>query len=159
MGEAGGARADPGAYRDLRADEPALRGLLAEERSARARPRPTLDAMYERMGFVRLLEAYRRTELGHLALRQLARLPGRDPFDVEARVARASQALDRMTHGLAHPLHLAVASLVQRELEPCPVSLRPRMRTCGDVVPSSESTPSGSLARASAEGEPTTSTS
>ena len=31
-----------------------------------------------------------------------------------------------MAHGLAHPFHLAVASLVQRELEPCPVSLAPQ---------------------------------
>ena len=51
--------------------------------------------------------------------------------DVEARVTRASQAPDRMTHGLAHPCHLAVASLVQRELEPCPMSLAPQDAHCG----------------------------
>ena len=42
-------------YRDLRADEQALRGLLAEgAERAREASRPTLDAMYMRMGFVRL---------------------------------------------------------------------------------------------------------
>ena len=50
----GALRADPGAYRDLRADEQALRGLLAEEQARARASRPTLDAMYERMGFVRL---------------------------------------------------------------------------------------------------------
>jgi L-aspartate oxidase len=42
-------------YRALRADEPGLRGLLADgAERAREASRPTLDAMYERMGFVRL---------------------------------------------------------------------------------------------------------
>jgi tryptophanyl-tRNA synthetase len=42
-------------YRALRSDEPALRDLLAEgAEKAREVSRPTLDAMYERMGFVRL---------------------------------------------------------------------------------------------------------
>jgi tryptophanyl-tRNA synthetase len=42
-------------YRKLRADEPGLRRLLAEgaERASEA-SRPTLETMYERMGFVRL---------------------------------------------------------------------------------------------------------
>jgi tryptophanyl-tRNA synthetase len=42
-------------YRALRADEPELRRLLAEgAERARVASRPTLAAMYERMGFVRL---------------------------------------------------------------------------------------------------------
>jgi tryptophanyl-tRNA synthetase len=42
-------------YRALRADEPALRALLADgAERARDASRPTLEAMYERMGFVRL---------------------------------------------------------------------------------------------------------
>ena len=101
VGEAGGALAPiQERYRDLRADEQALRGLLAEgAERAREASRPTLDAMYERMGFVRLSQRLvKSTEPGHLALRQLARFPDREPFDVEARVTRASQAPDRMTH-------------------------------------------------------------
>jgi tryptophanyl-tRNA synthetase len=42
-------------YRALRADEPALRALLAQgAERAREASQPTLDAMYERMGFVRI---------------------------------------------------------------------------------------------------------
>jgi tryptophanyl-tRNA synthetase len=42
-------------YRALRADEPALRAMLAAgAEKAREASRPTLEAMYERMGFVRL---------------------------------------------------------------------------------------------------------
>jgi tryptophanyl-tRNA synthetase len=41
-------------YRALRADEPGLRALLADgAERAREASRPTLEAMYERMGFVR----------------------------------------------------------------------------------------------------------
>jgi tryptophanyl-tRNA synthetase len=42
-------------YHALRADEPALRALLAQgAEQAREASQPTLDAMYERMGFVRI---------------------------------------------------------------------------------------------------------
>jgi tryptophanyl-tRNA synthetase len=41
-------------YQELRADEPQLRALLARgAEKARAASAPTLESMYERMGFVR----------------------------------------------------------------------------------------------------------
>ncbi len=49
---------------------------------------------------------------------ELAPLPRRQAVDREPRVGRAVQTADGMADGLAHPLHLVLAALVERQLEP-----------------------------------------
>ena len=83
--------------------------------------------------------------------------PGVEPIEVEARVAAPVESVDRMADGLAHPLHLALSALVERQLE---TPDGPRRRTfAGAVRPSSSSTPSASGAQRGGVGSPSTSTS
>ena len=57
----------------------------------------------------------------NLPSRQLSPLSDREPVDVERRVASAPEAAHGVSDGLAHALHLAVPTLVERELESGPV--------------------------------------
>ena len=128
-------------YTELRADEGELLRLLAlGADKARATSTPTLERMYETMGFVRLRKGDARARRG---LRRLysptslrsastssrvsgARLADRHLADVQARVAGAPESHDGEPDRLAHPSYLAVAALVQHELDaraaelPCP---------------------------------------
>ena len=72
---------------------------------------------------------------------QLAPLARREPVDAEARVDAPVQAADAVADRLAHPPDLAVAALVEDELEAAGAEpADPR----GAVRPSSSSTPSAS---------------
>ena len=109
-------------FHEVRDDPGELQRLLAlGAEKARAASQPTLDAMYERMGFVRLGRDRPRPAEPQPPRRQLSPLSDREPFDVERRVASASEAAHGVSDGLAHPLHLAVPTLVECELESGPV--------------------------------------
>src|SRR3954467_14704494 len=62
-------------------------------------------------------EADTTSEALHLVAGQLAPLAGREPAGVEARVADALGAAHRVADCLAHAPDLAVAALVQRQLD------------------------------------------
>ncbi len=90
-------------YGELRADEGELRRLLrVGAEKAREASAPTLREMYERWGSSR-------PELAPSARLQ--------PVDAEAGVAAAVEPQHRVADRLEHPLDLAVAALVQRQLD------------------------------------------
>ena len=120
--------------------------LLAHgaEKAAEA-SRPTLESMYERMGFVatrargRRRAAARRPRFAVSARHS----PSSQPFEVQLGVADAMQVAHRVADRLAHALDLVLAALVQRELEAADGAF-PRSTTrasAGAVSPSSSSTP------------------
>ena len=135
-------------YRELRADPGELQRLLARgAEKAREASEPTLDAMFERMGFVRARWPLRRRDRhfespaiealgshgvpardpgGADVLRASSpprrgvssrHSPGASPADVQPRVEAPVQAADAVADRLAHAPHLAVAALVENELE------------------------------------------
>src|SRR6266516_7016293 len=58
------------------------------------------------------------SERNHLVVGELAPRAGVEPVDAEARVATAVEAANRVADRLEHPLHLVLAPLVDRELDP-----------------------------------------
>ena len=104
------------------------RGCSAPAPTRRARPSaPTLETMYERMGFVRpSLTARRRRERRERRRSRAcdARPPARARATRPARaverqraVAAAVQAPDGVADRVEHPLHLVLAALVEDELD------------------------------------------
>src|SRR5689334_536650 len=78
-------------------------------------------------------EADTAPEALHLVAGQLAPLAGREAAGVEARVADALEPAHRMADRFAHPPHLAVAALVQRQLDR-PRAHAPNLRRCRHAV-------------------------
>ena len=66
----------------------------------------------------RPLEPCDSPELGNLVRRELSPLPGLEPDQAQPRIASPVQVLDREPDGSAHPLHLVLATLVKRHLDP-----------------------------------------
>ena len=98
--------------------------------------------MYERMGFVRFGAGL---DLGA----QLAPRARLEPVDGEPGVAPAVQAPHAVADRLEHPLHLAVAALVDRQLDAAAAETA-HARRAGR--PSSSSTPSRSAREVGAVG-------
>src|SRR5262249_36603080 len=95
-------------------------------------PRRTPSSTRRRACSARLLRSQVRKPLCFGGL-ELAPLAGFEPFERQACIGAAVQSLHRMADRLAHPLHLAVAALVEDELD-----LRraepPRLRRRGATV-------------------------
>ena len=147
-------------YRELRADEAGSAraprdGAETRARGVRARRSRRCTSAWASSGLARgpTADGARRSATSSAVSSRHS--PGLEPVEVEPRVAAAVQLPHRMADRLAHPLHLVLATLVQRQLERLVRVPRPSTRTsAGAVRPSSSSTPSRSSRASRARASP-----